>query len=38
MDSQPFSGFGPLSSKKYKIYFEELSRRDESPKVYLFPP
>jgi hypothetical protein len=38
MDSQPFSKFNLLSPKKYKIYLGELSRRDESPEVYLFPP
>jgi len=38
MDSQPFSRFSPLSIKKYKLYLGELSRQDESPEVYLFPP
>ena len=38
MDSQPFSRFSPLSSKKYNIYLRELSRQGEYPKVYLFPP
>jgi hypothetical protein len=38
MDSLPFSEFSPLSLKKYKIDRGELSRRDESLEVYLFPP
>ena len=37
MDSLPFSRFSLLSPKKYKIYLGELSQRDESPEVYLFP-